>query len=261
MPPISAINVAAALWLVAGLGIAIALIIVVFKEFDSEDEALPYLALGGIGLAEVGLLVLATYLLFPGVVLWAWRVSAVLYVVMALIAATRVGSSPLARAAAAGNVLLAIAMAATSIDPGDALTRPAVASSAPPALLTVITIDGVKLWHGVAIGLLGLGTLTFLLLFIRAMERGDSPAFESHWGGIGGGIGGWRMSTSLTYVMGAAVFGLLFAVFIFTLGNDPSTRSAGNPPAAPAGTLTTNSPPASAPPARAATPPATTPGQ
>jgi hypothetical protein len=47
---------------------------------------------------------------------------------------------------------------------------------------------------------LGLGvlftsiTLMFLIRMTRSFEGGESLGFESHWGGLGGGVGGWRIS-------------------------------------------------------------------
>ncbi|HYW73422.1 MAG TPA: hypothetical protein VE961_20535 [Pyrinomonadaceae bacterium] len=34
----------------------------------------------------------------------------------------------------------------------------------------------------------------------RAFARGESVSVESHWGGLGGGVGGWRLSTPLIYL-------------------------------------------------------------
>lgn len=68
---------------------------------------------------------------------------------------------------------------------------------------------------GVAVlaGFFGLLTAFFAGRFALAVERDpDRPGLESHWGGLGGGLGGWRVSTSLVYLMAAVAFGGLLAL-------------------------------------------------
>jgi hypothetical protein len=77
-----------------------------------------------------------------------------------------------------------------------------------------IAYSQITVWHNVALTFLALGTLIFLVLFVAANQRGIFPAIESHWGGLGGGLGGWQMSSSLSYLIGAVVFGILFSVVI-----------------------------------------------
>src|SRR5215469_1435969 len=52
------------------------------------------------------------------------------------------------------------------------------------------------------------------LFFIRSMLQDGRIAVESNWGGLGGGIGGWRLSSSLVFLLtSAALFtALLFGV-------------------------------------------------
>ena len=61
--------------------------------------------------------------------------------------------------------------------------------------------------------LLGVGTFILLVLFVQRLQRGGAPQIETHWGGIGGGLGGWRMSASLGYLIIATVLAVLFVVF------------------------------------------------
>jgi hypothetical protein len=53
-------------------------------------------------------------------------------------------------------------------------------------------------------------TVFLVWLFIRAVQR-DLPRIESHWGGLGGGLGGWEISASfailsITVLKNAAEF-------------------------------------------------------
>jgi hypothetical protein len=50
--------------------------------------------------------------------------------------------------------------------------------------------------------------LWFSWTFVRSMALDGPPQIESNWGGIGGGIGGWRFSDSLVYVLCALTFGV-----------------------------------------------------
>jgi hypothetical protein len=55
-------------------------------------------------------------------------------------------------------------------------------------------------------------TLALLRLFI-SHARNDPPRLETHWGGLGGGLGGWRMSASLGYLLAMLAFGAMFTGF------------------------------------------------
>jgi hypothetical protein len=101
------------------------------------------------------------------------------------------------------------------------------------------------LWLAVIV-LLGI-TLMFVWGFIATVRR-ESPRIESHWGGFGGGLGGWRISESLAYLVGAMVFGALFTTVARDLGSPQSASPTGT--SAPSGTGST---PPSAPKAAAST--------
>jgi hypothetical protein len=51
-------------------------------------------------------------------------------------------------------------------------------------------------------------TVFLVWLFIRAVQR-DLPRIESHWGGLGGGLGGWEISASFAYFVAAVCFAIL----------------------------------------------------
>ncbi|MCB9765067.1 MAG: hypothetical protein H6739_35160 [Alphaproteobacteria bacterium] len=67
-------------------------------------------------------------------------------------------------------------------------------------------------WRAGVMLLLAAVTLWFLQLFGDSMTRGHWPTLESHWGGLGGGLGGWRISPSLVYLLGALWFGGMLVV-------------------------------------------------
>jgi hypothetical protein len=47
-------------------------------------------------------------------------------------------------------------------------------------------------------------------LFLRSIEADKRISVESEWGGLGGGLGGWRVSASLTFLLiSAALFAVL----------------------------------------------------
>lgn len=92
---------------------------------------------------------------------------------------------------------------------------------------------GVSLVGAVAMAFFGSLALLFVVLLVVTLERGGSVGFESAWGGLGSGLGGWRLSAPLVYLLGAVVAGVLFAA---TVGLEmlPSGGEAGAPKAPPA---------------------------
>jgi hypothetical protein len=56
-------------------------------------------------------------------------------------------------------------------------------------------------------------TIAFVFEAVRSLEQGDGFAIDSHWGGLGGGLGGWQVSRPLMFLISALVCaGLTFAV-------------------------------------------------
>jgi hypothetical protein len=65
------------------------------------------------------------------------------------------------------------------------------------------------------LAVLGGLTVWFIGLFLRAVDADGPPHVETHWGGLGGGIGGWSLSSSLIYLICAGVVGTVsFVVFL-----------------------------------------------
>ena len=53
----------------------------------------------------------------------------------------------------------------------------------------------------------GLCALSLMGFAFFVMGRGESVHVESHWGGLGGGLGGWTVSNSLACLLLAISFG------------------------------------------------------
>lgn len=88
----------------------------------------------------------------------------------------------------------------------------ALSSSAAVDAISMLTLASI-LWIATLITL-ALGTTYFLFLFAQRLEQGGPPEIETHWGGIGGGLGGWRMSRSLGYLLVAMALAALFSFFL-----------------------------------------------
>src|SRR5262245_39996121 len=87
---------------------------------------------------------------------------------------------------------------------------------------------------GYAVALLFLVFMTVVLVInlVRQIGRGDLPRLDSHWGGFGGGLGGWQISPSLMYLVASIAFAILT---VTTLGRAAAdlrpNRPVSNPPA------------------------------
>jgi hypothetical protein len=66
---------------------------------------------------------------------------------------------------------------------------------------------------------LGLLMVVFLCLSVMRGWRDNRPQFEGHWGGLGGGVGGWRISHSFIYLVLALAMGILGTSIAITLIN------------------------------------------
>ena len=85
-------------------------------------------------------------------------------------------------------------------------------------IVLIITIIEVTLFcfvpdfrHPFSVASAGIAAIaaTFLARFVQLVESGDPPSIQRHWGGVGGGVSGWRMSISIVYLGGAMFFAML----------------------------------------------------
>jgi hypothetical protein len=59
----------------------------------------------------------------------------------------------------------------------------------------------------------------FLFLFASRENRNEGPQFEGHWGGLGGGMSGWRISPSILFLVVAVVSGVMATDITISLIN------------------------------------------
>jgi hypothetical protein len=72
----------------------------------------------------------------------------------------------------------------------------------------------------------GSATALFLIMLFYTMLINVPVQVETHWGGFGGGMGGWRLSPTLAYLVAALVFGGLFTTTLLIL-RDPAPTASG----------------------------------
>lgn len=80
------------------------------------------------------------------------------------------------------------------------------------------------------VGITGAVTLIASTFLIASLSRGEGLAVDSHWGGLGGGIGGWRISPSILLLAVSFIF--LTATFAatgadFSMEEKPATDGTG----------------------------------
>lgn len=166
---------------------------------------------------------------FPEQAVWTWRATAIGLVLLN----ARVWVKSFADTDSVWQDLLqvlafvfAVALAVLSCLVAGLKTVTEVPSPQPPASTIRWTIEGVPLWHNVALCLFAASFILFILLFIGRVRKGNLAQIESHWGGLGGGLGGWRISTSLSYLLAALLCGLSFTAFVYRLEPAPQPDSA-----------------------------------
>ncbi len=96
-----------------------------------------------------------------------------------------------------GPLLLASALAADTSR--SALVRSALEVAVPLGYLALILVC---VWV----------VAVLVLRFLYEIRSEDAPRIDTHWGGFGGGMGGWSISRSLVYLLGALLFMSLGAV-------------------------------------------------
>ena len=79
-------------------------------------------------------------------------------------------------------------------------------------LLTAVAARQIQLVGATSLFVLGALTVGFAGGFASFVRRGEWPRFETSWGGLGGGLGGWRLSPALACLIGAVVFGCAFTL-------------------------------------------------
>jgi len=73
------------------------------------------------------------------------------------------------------------------------------------------------------VSILGGLSLWFAWMFVSSVEREGPPQIDTNWGGLGGGLGGWRCSSSLVYGLCALTFGICTGITFLQLPAAPSS--------------------------------------
>jgi len=130
--------------------------------------------------------------------------------------------------------------------------------------------SGLGAWNKGVLLVLGSLACAFLVAFFIVMLRGDVPRLESDLGGFGGGLGGWQLSPSLAFLLGAIALSLCVTLLALRWMSPPTAPDTTGKPAAPslagpstpggapsgAAAITSHPAPATAVPAGAGTVPA-----
>lgn len=98
------------------------------------------------------------------------------------------------------------APAAAETAPASVQTNTAANKQPTPAGLSSAEIAAIA-----GLFVLGVGALYFTFLFVQHVRYGHRVGIESHWGGLGGGLGGWRISSALCFLIGSLVFAASFS--------------------------------------------------
>ena len=230
------LSIALWIWVVSAVGAMVFLIWL----WSSEDVDSPkgLAAILAFLVAASGLLFCSLELLgFPLVALWSWRVlsgavAITCPIVLAWLVVHERRSSyslsegaqyrrppdTLGRLLMIGTMLLAMAVFACAIGATapEAGTPALVPATVRQALTHTVADSLVRMdfWHAASLVTFGGGTLLFGLLFILALQRSGLLWLESSSGGLGGGVGGWRVSSSAGYLAAAIVFGVMFGTLI-----------------------------------------------
>ena len=82
-----------------------------------------------------------------------------------------------------------------------------------------VYLQAISLIHAAYLILLCTLLAASLMLFLAAIAQEGRISIESNWGGLGGGLGGWRVSSSLTFLCSTAA---LFALLVMAVSAEPA---------------------------------------
>jgi len=66
--------------------------------------------------------------------------------------------------------------------------------------------------------------LMLVIIFVRALNRGEGVTIESNWGGLGGGIGGFQLSAPLIYLLGIVFLLAVASALAWRIFPPPATE-------------------------------------
>jgi hypothetical protein len=239
MDPSLSLHITVWIWIIVGVAGVIGAAALIFGEAGrGADKWWQIAFLLGMGAGGSGLLTLAVAAAgWPSVALYIWRATAIVVTLLGMALFVQRGLkvtlpdpvdskvaiqwSERRWSTAIGTLLLAGLTWLSFRSNRPQISSDALSSAAPVAVTSVLPVA--SMWLA-ALVVLGLGTIYFLHLFVQRLEEGGAPQIEAHWGGIGGGLGGWRMSPALGHVLVATLLAVLFTIFLFRL--DSQGRSA-----------------------------------
>jgi len=98
-------------------------------------------------------------------------------------------------------------------------------------------------------GIALLAGIAFGALLVFELSRGGGVAIESSWGGFGGGLGGWKLSPGVVYLLGMLTFSASSLIFMQPRAASPASSNAPkqNPAAQNPVAQTSQTPPATVP--------------
>lgn len=214
-------QIAVWVWIILGAAGVIGAVVLAIREVGLDyDEWWATAICLGMGTGGSGLLTLALATAgWPSTALYVWRGTATAAMLLGLVIILQDRSSPSRWVAAIGILviggLILLSFLRLSLPKSTALVESSalvIESRAGGASSQIAPSLSTMIWGGTLV-LLAFGTLVFLVLFAQRLRRGGAPKLETHWEGIGGGLGGWRMSSSLGYLLVAGALGLLFSFF------------------------------------------------
>ena len=216
-------NVLAGLWALSGLAVSLAMTYALAANEKLSTDDVPIYVIGLVLFAGDGLLGLGLSAVgWKDGVTWVLRWMPLLAVAGVAIQVIRTQKRTLGAIlswVALGSSQALVSLFGFIAAPHDALARAEVPGI--PVLPT--TLELIPIWFDVGAAALGLASLVFGLLFLRALLEGSHLRVETNWGGPGGG-GGWRMTSSLAYLVASLAFGLLFGVFVLRLDDRDMAR-------------------------------------
>jgi len=104
-----------------------------------------------------------------------------------------------------------------------------------PATEGSTNLGTAALFFGLLLALLLGASLALFFLAVLETAGGGPPGVQSSWGGLGGGLGGWRLSPSLVYFLGALFLAGLFGYVTHRIVGSQEFHAWSGVPAASAG--------------------------
>lgn len=102
--------------------------------------------------------------------------------------------------------------------------------------------------------LLAILMVMLVIVFVRALNRGEGVTIESNWGGLGGGIGGFQLSTPLIYLLGIVFLLVVSSALAWRIFPPSQTPPAPTPTNATSSTSPSTNPTSSSSPEKTTSP-------